>query len=1025
MAFEITERWLSDIGGWKVAKPAKVLASGSAVLKASFDGRVLRGLVLEGRKRLACGLRIVSADDVTNLCSCRDARMSGAMCIHSLAAGFAFLKQSGAGGEDAGSRSEQFQDGHLKPVKTSASVLSPVLRADWVGVARAGKLVVEFEEGGVGTPTSRFQSSDDKHVADALSAIGHDRIPRSVVLGVAKAGPIFEAIVHHSRLRVGEAAVRVGEARARLCVKVTRDAGQVRFELVTEGEEVEVGKRRWWWSSPRQGSGGVLVPIEIPPELQGLVTSGSAIMPEAAFARLAEAFFDAFEVSLDSDTALIATCRGLIVVPEVIFRIEGSLRALDGWLSFAYPDGPTVELGGSSKREFPYVDHAKNRIRRNEAYEHRILGEVREMGFSIGRNALEIRGEELILRFLSNYLPGLRKRWRVTVGERFEHVSRAVALVRPTVEWEPSGGSGEDWLEFGLSYETGDGIRIPTAEIQRMVRVGTSGAGRPGAKRAIINLEAAGDWNEVMDEAGVELEGDRIRVRASQASFIASSLERMGASVPPGFVSRKAGNFHMDKRLLGLLRDYQKEGVEWIAAQGLTHGGVILGDEMGLGKTLQALAVLSGMKCVAGETAGEAFLSLVVCPASLLWNWEAEIGRFLPDFKTFVLHGTSRGKLFRKLNQCDIAITTYALAVRDAEKWGRLRLNALVLDEASYLRNPDTKVSKAVRSMCQMAGLRLALTGTPIENGVRDMWSIMECVVPGYLGARKEFQERYEKPLAGSAGLSDSDIRRLTERLNRRIRPFFLRRTKERVAKELPSKIESIQLIELSAAQTELYRGISREVSNQVQDSQRTGNSGAARMHMLTGLLRLRQVCCDPRLVTDQLGEEDSAKLAGFEQLLSRLLEDNHRVLVFSQFVEMLRILRKKMEDAGIGFCYLDGGSTDRQEQVARFQSEPGKQVFLISLKAGGYGLNLTQADVVIHYDPWWNPAVEAQATDRAHRIGQTRTVNVYKFIARSSVEEKILRLQRKKRSVIDAAIDDNQPLMRGLTDRDLTELLE
>lgn len=1050
MGIELTERWLTEIAGWKVIKPARALAASGAVLRAEFDGALLRGLVQDGRKRLACGLKVAGATDVTNLCACPEARATGAMCVHSIAAAFAFLNQAGertsrGGGGETGARPapqvaqrQQVPEDHDAPdphARRGASVLQPVLRDSWADELKAGRLSVAFR-GNDGSERllrelRELRDVCDRAVADALERLGHDRIRDAVTVQRDRAAPLLEAVLHHPRLRVGAASPRVADASVPLRVRVTRQGDRVMLEMQSSGELVEAGGACWWWSAAStEAASGILIRLTVPAEFLGLLARRELSMPEPAFARLIEVFFEAFEASLDSDAALIASCRGVVGMPEVVLRLEGSLRALDAQLSFAYSEGPTVELGSDPQRLFPYRRADGTRMRRNEAFEVRAFGELRECGFDVGQKSLRINDEEKILRFLSHCLPGLRSRWNVLMGERFAHVAQSVLLVRPRVEWEPSGatGNGEDWLEFGMHFESGDGVRVSTGEIQRMLRVGRSKSSRPDGKTAVVDLEGVEDWNIALEEAGVRMLGDRIRVPRAQAAFVAASLRRMGAEMKPDFVRRDIGRFQITSNLQTILRDYQYEGVQWLAERGIAHGGAVLGDEMGLGKTLQALALLAGLRNARAveEKQGKRapFLALVVCPASLLWNWQAEITRFLQDFKIFVLHGTSRGKLFIKLKECDVAITTYALVTRDLPKWSSVELDALVLDEASFVRNPDTRAAKAVRALGRNARLRVALTGTPVENSVRDLWSVMECVVPGYLGTRVDFQERYEKPLAGGAGLSRADRIRISERLNRRIQPFFLRRTKERVAKELPAKIETVQWIEMSPLQLELYRGISREAASLVQDAGRAGGAAASRMHMLTALLRLRQVCCDPRLVSDKASGADSAKLEAVGELLERILADGHSVLVFSQFVSMLRLLREKVESAGVGYCYLDGASADRREQVEAFQGDARKRVFLISLKAGGYGLNLTKADVVIHYDPWWNPAVEAQATDRAHRIGQSRPVTIYKFIARASVEEKILRLQGRKQDVVDAALDDNQPLMRGLTEQDLLELL-
>jgi SNF2 family DNA or RNA helicase len=322
-----------------------------------------------------------------------------------------------------------------------------------------------------------------------------------------------------------------------------------------------------------------------------------------------------------------------------------------------------------------------------------------------------------------------------------------------------------------------------------------------------------------------------------------------------------------------------------------------------------------------------------------------------------------------------------------------------------------------------------------MENSVRDLWSIMNFALPGYLGDRKGFRERYELPIArGSA----PDVQR---RLSRRLQPFLLRRRKRDVAKDLPEKIEQIVPCTLTNHQRAAYDALLREIQQGLGSSGKNVNAGAQRMKMLTGLLRLRQVCCDLRLLNvgqasrlspaddthkrdARATSETSAKLDLLDELLEEVIDGEHRVLVFSQFVSMLHLVRERLQKLEIPFCYLDGSTKQRQEIVDRFQSDAAIPVFLISLKAGGVGLNLSAADTVIHFDPWWNPAVEAQATDRAHRIGQTRVVTAYKLITRDTVEEKILRLQEKKRAAIDAAIDSEEPLMSGLTTEEIEELL-
>jgi SNF2 family DNA or RNA helicase len=339
----------------------------------------------------------------------------------------------------------------------------------------------------------------------------------------------------------------------------------------------------------------------------------------------------------------------------------------------------------------------------------------------------------------------------------------------------------------------------------------------------------------------------------------------------------------------------------------------------------------------------------------------------------------------------------------------------VVLDEATHIKNPDTQNAQA--AMALRAHHRFVLTGTPVENSVRDLWSIMNFALPGYLGDRDEFRERYELPI--SRGSQPE-----RERLAKRLRPVMLRRLKREVARDLPAKIEQVAFCDLTAEQRELYAKLQRDGRQKVETLASEKKSGAARVAMLTVLLRLRQVCSDLRLV-GETPENRSGKLELLMELIEEAIDGGHRMLVFSQFVSMLRLIEEELKNEGISYGYLDGQTKDRAGAVDQFQSASEIPVFLISLKAGGTGLNLSAADTVLHVDPWWNPAVEDQATDRAHRIGQTQVVTSYKLITRGTVEEKILDLQNKKREIIDATVDSEEPLMTGLSIEEIASLLE
>ena len=361
-----------------------------------------------------------------------------------------------------------------------------------------------------------------------------------------------------------------------------------------------------------------------------------------------------------------------------------------------------------------------------------------------------------------------------------------------------------------------------------------------------------------------------------------------------------------------------------------------------------------------------------VLPRSCLTGC-GKLQKFVPELKVLCIEGADRAKLFRRILESNLVLTSYPLLRRDIDRFRDFKFSSIFLDEATHIKNPDTQNAQA--AMALVGRHRFVLTGTPVENSVRDLWSLLHFVLPGYLGRREDFRERYELPISRGSQPERA-------RLAKRLRPVMLRRLKQQVVKELPEKIEQITYCDLSPEQEELYQKLRQESRRKLDELSGAKDQGRARIIMLTALLRLRQVCCDLRLL-GQEAERPSAKMELLEELLEEAMDGGHRVLLFSQFVSMLRLIRARMDEAGIRYGYLDGETKDRAKAVDEFQQSGDLPLFLISLKAGGVGLNLSAADTVVHFDPWWNPAVEAQATDRAHRIGQTRVVTSYKLIAR------------------------------------------
>lgn len=461
------------------------------------------------------------------------------------------------------------------------------------------------------------------------------------------------------------------------------------------------------------------------------------------------------------------------------------------------------------------------------------------------------------------------------------------------------------------------------------------------------------------------------------------------------------------------LRTYQKQGYDWLHFLGSYNLGGVLADDMGLGKTIQALAYVLSLK-----QKNKLGTCLVSMPTSLVTNWQAEAARFTPALKVLTLHGKDRAEKFHEIKDADIVLSTYPLVMRDIDALCEHKWGLVILDEAQAIKNPSSKIMQAV---CQLdSKQRLCLTGTPLENHLGEIWSIFTFLMPGLLGDYKSFSHLYRTPIEK---LGDTE-RQIA--LSRRLRPFILRRLKSEVTKELPSKTEIIQRVTLGDDQRDLYETVRHVMNEKVQEEVTSKGLARSQIVILDALLKLRQVCCDPRLVKIAAASKThtSAKLTTLLGMLPTLIEDGRRILLFSQFTSMLDLIKPELDIAGIPYVELRGTTKDRRTPVARFQKKE-VPLFLISLKAGGTGLNLTAADTVIHFDPWWNPSVERQATDRAYRIGQDKPVFVYKLIAEGTVEERIVDLQNKKSHLASALFGDTPSAAAKLTSDDLKWLLD
>lgn len=647
-------------------------------------------------------------------------------------------------------------------------------------------------------------------------------------------------------------------------------------------------------------------------------------------------------------------------LPKITLRLEGSLRHLEAEISFQYsrPDAA------------------------NHAVEAAALGELVSCGFEDFRGKAALRGEEAIMRFFVSALPRLKTKWHVHEGERFAHVTRDIVRIEPhfAIREKEAG-----WLDFHVHFTAGSDAVLSPQEVQRLLQSGTPHLKLKDGRLAVPDAGLAADLEEVLRDCDPSQERGIYRIRPVQRGYLEESiavwsgkpLEAVVPEIPLG--------------QLGLrLRPYQIEGARWLLHLARNKSGGLLADEMGLGKTIQALAMFESHP---GP-------HLVICPSSLVWNWRREAENFTPGLRVVGIEGASRDRLFESAVSADIVITSYALLRRDIDRYRNMRFSTVILDEAQHIKNPDSRNAKAACALDAEA--RFILTGTPLENSLRDVWSLFDFLLPGYLGSRKDFQDRYEKPLL------EGEHGPLWERLNRRVRPRMLRRKKADLLKDLPEKIEQIVEVELTPAQKDAYTRLQIAARAEVDALRDSG--GNARMKVFTALLRLRQACCDLRLLGVDTPDA-SAKMDALVELVGEAVDGGHRVLVFSQFTSMLDLIGPALEEAGFTYCRLDGSTKDRASIVEKFQSDTSIPVFLISLKAGGTGLNLTGADTVIHFDPWWNPAVEAQATDRAHRIGQTKVVTSIKLIARDTVEHRVIAMQEKKRALISGLLDSESAI--------------
>ena len=712
--------------------------------------------------------------------------------------------------------------------------------------------------------------------------------------------------------------------------------------------------------------------------------------------------------------------------PRIFALLSGSRASLSIEVNARYGsiEFPACSVQAPSTVFLEDEDDPLVRKVRSISHERAALRELLAWGFEPGYKAGDLKhyitDPQKVLNFLGAGLPELRRKsWRISLSEKLGEMADNLPSVVPVVTIKDAPGGA-----FDVHY-TFDamGRTLSPVEVQAALNRGDGYIMRDGE---VILLDRGGieAMRDVFSDCAPSQNGAErgcFRVKAAYAPYVKSSLALVDCELNAGKAKywrtmTRQQNAREDARfepvklgaLDGVLRPYQKQGVYWMRF--LENAGLsgLLADEMGLGKTLQTLAWLTLPRSDprAHDSQGRNLPALIVCPTSLVRNWEAEAGRFTKNLSTLVVSGPDRAKSFSRIPEADVVITSYALLQRDFEEAYLSRdFSVVVLDEAQHIKNRQTRNAKAVKGLHTIQ--RLVLTGTPVENSVSDVWSIFDFLMPDYLGAYETFKANYEDPI-----IDGENAEAVLARLKRKISPFIMRRLKKSVAKDLPDKIVKISYCPMSEESQREYVKALGNARTMAGNLIKEKGFKRSKLELLSLLMKLRQIA-------------SRAKIETFMEQLQQAVEEGHRVLVFSQFVKMLTMLRKRLEAAGMPYCYLDGSTKNRLEQCDTFNRSRDIPVFLISLMAGGTGLNLTGADMVMHYDPWWNPAVEDQATDRAHRIGQRKNVYVVKMIASGSIEEKVLALQRRKQAIINATVDTTDAaVMEQLTAADLAELL-
>lgn len=973
MQYDWSDAWLQQAAGWKAVKEGGALHRRGLIRNARLNEEGCQGTV-EGAKMRRVRVQRLSASLAETFCGCPENLRTGAMCEHAVAIILA-------------ARESTAMQPRVISIPTSepmVEVLSYRIRffPSWPREWDRGRLTVIVEKSD--RPVDEFDTLFHQWLKD--QELGKKPCPWTISLQGEDLEALLRAMVGHSEIICEKQTIVCGEVLPEVRVKSRSEEDQWSFEIKDDPGYFLGSKAGSWMRKNEQ-----LFEIDEADTRELLYQLFSEKRLQIAYSQ----YFNANQLKQilvpESDLDELSQVEFCPIAPRWQFRVDGSLRQLRLSIHKLYQiEDYSFTCAISEDPGFLWQISNKcfHSLRGSEFV---LRGELERLGWQWhdGRQEWQMSDEKGILIFLAEgRYESLSKNGDWLISPQLSTIREGMTLVKPTIDIS---SVGQDSSRMRLGFVTEQGRPLDAEKIRKLLQSGKRLIQTNDGKSLLLPQES---WEMFQKSVGdlqlVQKQGEYWvnRHQAIALEYLRKYLDKSHSD------NHYKGKLSLSLPLLkASLREYQCSGVNWLHDRLTRYGFGLLADEMGLGKTLQTIAVLSVL-------ASSDRPALVVVPTSLLNNWRLEVERFAPDLGVLVIHGSNRDALHAKAGH-HVVVTSYGILMNDRALFMKKEYSLMVLDEASAIRNPDTEVARCVFRIS--AQYKLALTGTPLENHLRDLWSIFQFLQPGYLGDRKVFQQTYESNQSASAPALQS--------LKIRVMPFLLRRTKDEVAKDLPAKIESDEWCDLSPEQAKLYQSVWEEGMARVE-SLSLENESASRMSLLTLLLRLRQICCDSALVAPELAqswsiEQRSRKMERLFEISRGSIESGRKMLVFSQFAQQLKLIQQECLIRGMDTLMLDGSTRNRHEVVKKFQGDDGPMMFLISLKAGGYGLNLTQASTVVHFDPWWNPAAERQASDRAHRIGQTQTVNVYRLLTRGTVEERVKRFQQEKSLLADQLFGD------------------